>query len=395
MREGQTGGGAIDDDETDPVQAIVTSAISWSSDQTLSISHFHAIVDQAELPASLFKTVVEAVESAGIQLVAEPDLDDDEDELDGRDDGGWNVDGFQEFMRRNSHELLSQQEEYELGRRVQRGLTAAAVLEQHPDLPPEGQARLRREVRDGQRAADSFVEHNLRLVAKIANRLRWQSTPALEIEDLFQHGCLGLNRAIQKFDPTKGFKFSTYAVWWIRQSMERAIADYGQVIRLPVHARDTLRRILRIEREIEAAGFRPTVAEIAAQAELPPKTVKELLKWRNNADSLDRLVGSGESTIGSLLADPNASAPERIAEAVELHDELELALDTLPERSRRILRLRFGLEDGRSWTLEEIGQLPEFAVTRERIRQIESKAIGQLESSRMASSLREFIDPME
>ncbi|WP_223242622.1 RNA polymerase sigma factor [Streptomyces sp. CBMA123] len=285
--------------------------------------------------------------------------------------------------------LLTAAEEVELARRIEAGLFAEERLNGDPP-PPDPLAReLDSLVVAGRIAKRRVIEANLRLVVSVAKRYVGRG---LTLLDLIQEGNLGLIRAVEKFDYARGYKFSTYATWWIRQAMSRALADQARTIRVPVHVVELINRVVRVQRALlQERGLEPTPADIAAALELTEARVRELLRLAQEPISLHTPVGEEDDVaLGDLIEDADAASPAESATFLLLRQHLDAVLATLGERERQVVQLRYGLDDGRPRTLEEIGTV--FGVTRERIRQIESKTLVKLRDHAYAAQLRGYLD---
>jgi RNA polymerase primary sigma factor len=290
--------------------------------------------------------------------------------------------------------LLNAEEEVELAKRIEAGLYAAervrkAEEESSEKLVPQLRRDLRWIIRDGERAKNHLLEANLRLVVSLAKRYTGRGMAFL---DLIQEGNLGLIRAVEKFDYTKGYKFSTYATWWIRQAITRAMADQARTIRIPVHMVEVINKLGRIQRELlQDLGREPTPEELAKEMDITPEKVLEIQQYAREPISLDQTIGDeGDSQLGDFIEDSEAVVAVDAVSFTLLQDQLQSVLATLSEREAGVVRLRFGLTDGQPRTLDEIGQV--YGVTRERIRQIESKTMSKLRHPSRSQVLRDYLD---
>ena len=286
-------------------------------------------------------------------------------------------------------ELLTADEEVNLAKLIEYGKYAQEQIDEGNYSSEEEKQEYLDAIERGDLAKQRLIEANLRLVVSIAKRHVGRGMLFL---DLIQEGNMGLMKAVDKFDYTKGFKFSTYATWWIRQAITRAIADQARTIRIPVHMVETINKLVRCQRQLmQELGREPSPEEIAVKMETTPEKVREIIKISQEPISLESPVGEeDDSNLGDFIPDTDALSPDEYASNELLKDELRNVLETLTDREERVLRLRFGLDDGRTRTLEEVGK--EFGVTRERIRQIEAKALRKLRHPSRSKKLRDFMD---
>ncbi|KIQ20707.1 RNA polymerase subunit sigma [Rhodococcus sp. Leaf7] len=289
--------------------------------------------------------------------------------------------------------LLNAEEEVELAKRIEAGLYAVQLMAESTEKGEKLPVAQRRDMnwicRDGNRAKNHLLEANLRLVVSLAKRYTGRGMAFL---DLIQEGNLGLIRAVEKFDYTKGYKFSTYATWWIRQAITRAMADQARTIRIPVHMVEVINKLGRIQRELlQDLGREPTPEELAKEMDITPEKVLEIQQYAREPISLDQTIGDeGDSQLGDFIEDSEAVVAVDAVSFTLLQDQLQSVLETLSEREAGVVRLRFGLTDGQPRTLDEIGQV--YGVTRERIRQIESKTMSKLRHPSRSQVLRDYLD---
>jgi RNA polymerase primary sigma factor len=285
--------------------------------------------------------------------------------------------------------LLNAEQEVELAKRIEAGLFAEVKLAQRENLSTDARIDLEWIAEDGRRAKDHLLEANLRLVVSLAKRYTGRGMLFL---DLIQEGNLGLIRAVEKFDYTKGYKFSTYATWWIRQAITRAMADQARTIRIPVHMVEVINKLARVQRQmLQDLGREPTPEELAVELDMTPEQVIEVQKYGREPISLHTPLGEdGDSEFGDLIEDSEAIQPGEAVSFTLLQEQLHSVLDTLSEREAGVVSMRFGLTDGQPKTLDEIGKV--YGVTRERIRQIESKTMSKLRHTSRSDVLRDYLD---
>jgi RNA polymerase primary sigma factor len=356
-------------------------------------------VDLAAVDVEIAAVVADPAVVAGPEAVEDADEEADEVETVIEDDGepqaqlvsaGATADPVKDYLKQiGKVPLLNAEQEVELAKRIEAGLFAEEKLNSGEKLS----AKLRKEfewiAEDGRRAKNHLLEANLRLVVSLAKRYTGRGMLFL---DLIQEGNLGLIRAVEKFDYTKGYKFSTYATWWIRQAITRAMADQARTIRIPVHMVEVINKLARVQRQmLQDLGREPTPEELAAELDMTPEKVIEVQKYGREPISLHTPLGEdGDSEFGDLIEDSEAIVPAEAVSFTLLQEQLHSVLDTLSEREAGVVSMRFGLTDGQPKTLDEIGKV--YGVTRERIRQIESKTMSKLRHPSRSQVLRDYLD---
>jgi RNA polymerase primary sigma factor len=359
---------------------------------SLTMADVASALDRHELSPDALGDVVRMLGDEGIELLDAPQEEVEEPRPTGEVDLGRPAatsDLVRIYLREIGRvPLLTAEDEVELAKSIEAGLFADEKLRGSFALQGAEVADLEFLVAEGERAKQRLIEANLRLVVSIAKRYIGRGLVFL---DLIQEGNLGLIRAVEKFDYTRGYKFSTYATWWIRQAITRAIADQARTIRVPVHMVETINKLARVQRQLhQDLGREATPDEIAAEMGIEPDRVTDIQRIAQEPVSLQSPIGEEESDLGDFIEDADAVVPIEAAAFIMLQDQLERVLDDLSRREQRIIQLRFGLTDGHPRTLEEVGR--EFGVTRERIRQIESKTLAKLRHPSRAQMLREYLD---
>jgi len=362
-----------DDKQLDKMQAVKKLVDKGKQKGILTYNEIMDALEEIELDEDQIENIYQILEELGIDVVGDKEevdlLDTDSDETDDMEDDlslprGINVDDPVKMYLKEIGKipLLTAEEEIDLAKRMEQG---------------------------DEEAKKRLAEANLRLVVSIAKRYVGRGMLFL---DLIQEGNLGLMKAVEKFDYRKGFKFSTYATWWIRQAITRAIADQARTIRIPVHMVETINKLVRVQRQlVQELGRDPTPEEIAKEMDMEPEKVREIMKIAQEPVSLETPIGEEEdSHLGDFIEDDNVLAPQDAATFTMLREQLIDVLDSLTPREQKVLKLRFGLEDGRARTLEEVGK--EFDVTRERIRQIEAKALRKLRHPSRSKKLKDFLE---
>jgi len=372
---------ASDDDEDDEVEGEATDVVAAD---VVSDDAADSDTDDSE---TTDKTTAEVLPTGALVISQD---DDDEVPVYSTTITGATADPVKDYLKQiGKVALLNAAEEVELAMRIEAGLFADDKLANSTGLSKELERELRWVSRDGQRAKSHLLGANLRLVVSLAKRYTGRG---MQFLDLIQEGNLGLIRAVEKFDYTKGFKFSTYATWWIRQAITRAMADQARTIRIPVHMVEVINKLARVQRQmLQDLGREPTPEELSRELDMTPEKVVEVQKYGREPISLHTPLGEdGDSEFGDLIEDTEAVVPADAVGFTMLQKQLESLLDSLSEREAGVIRMRFGLGDGMPKTLDQIGDT--FGVTRERIRQIESKTMAKLRHPSRSQSLRDYLE---
>ena len=373
--------------DTEPIVSALTARGKQRG--FLMVGELQQELEEAEAPAESFELVFAELQRSGIDI-REDSATALEDTAVSGDELVHVSDPVRMYLQEiGRYPLLTTQQEVELAMQVETGTRAMERLEEGGEMTPAERIILERQVRKGDRARQRLVVSNLRLVVSIAKKYVGRG---LSLLDLIQEGNLGLIRAVEKFDYRKGFKFSTYATWWIRQSVTRALADQARTIRVPVHMVETINKLAMVQRTLhQDLGREPTIEEIAAELDIESGKVTELRRIAQDPLSLEMPLGEeDDATIGDVVPDLGADVPVEEVSFKLLQEYLSLALEALNERERQVLIMRFGLDDGTVRTLEQVGT--HFEVTRERVRQIENKALAKLRQPARAKQLDGYLE---
>ena len=376
--------------ETPSVEQVA-DLVARGRERGITVDDVAAAIDRSDLPADSMDRVVRILGEQGVEVLESHSGHEDSARVDGDDVSkrAPTSDLVRIYLREIGRvPLLTAEEEVELAKSIEAGLFAEEKVARAAIITPGERTDLELLARDGVRAKQRLIEANLRLVVSIAKRYVGRGMLFL---DLIQEGNLGLIRAVEKFDYTKGYKFSTYATWWIRQAITRAIADQARTIRIPVHMVETINKLVRVQRQLhQDLGREPSPEEIGTEMGLSAERVVEIQRVAQEPVSLQSPIGEEDSDLGDFIEDADAVVPIEAAAFILLQDQLDGILGSLSDREQRIIQLRFGLTDGHPRTLEEVGR--EFGVTRERIRQIESKTLAKLRHPTRAQMLREYLE---
>ncbi len=378
-----------DTDELDVTQ--VAELVTRGQDAgELSIADLREALDTADIGVELLPALVARLNAAGVEVLDEEERPATPAATRVASDHAGTADLVRMYLREiGKVPLLNAAQEVDLSKRVEAGLFAEHKLVSDSGVGPALRRDLGSLVRDGHAAKQQLVSANLRLVVSVAKKY---SGRGMTLLDLVQEGNLGLIRAVEKFDYAKGYKFSTYATWWIRQAIGRALADQARTIRIPVHVVEQINKITRLQRQLVATlGREPTDEELGLELDMALEQVVELRRYAQETVSLESSVGDdGDSVLGDFIEDSDATSPAEAASYGAMQDEIEGVLGSLTPREREVMRLRFGLADGKQHTLAEVGN--RLGLTRERIRQIERDTLRELRKPAVAGRLREFLE---
>ena len=381
-------GAAGDDDAIDLEDDIVIDEVELAAAAVLEVDlETELVADLAEIADDEDAEPVAAPESDNLII---SDVDDTDEPVQQVITAGATADPVKDYLKQiGKVPLLNAEEEVDLAKRIEAGLFSEELLATRGPFKDRRQGDYEWIAEDGQRAKNHLLEANLRLVVSLAKRYTGRGMLFL---DLIQEGNLGLIRAVEKFDYTKGYKFSTYATWWIRQAITRAMADQARTIRIPVHMVEVINKLARVQRQmLQDLGREPTPEELARELDMTPEKVVEVQKYGREPISLHTPLGEeGDSEFGDLIEDSEAIVPADAVSFTLLQEQLDSVLDTLSDRESGVVKMRFGLTDGQPKTLDEIGKV--YGVTRERIRQIESKTMSKLRHPSRSQVLRDYLD---